>query len=137
MENITSEDYSTATELANFLVRKQGMSFREAYTLTGTVVKDLVSKGKDFRDAKYLREALKKMGMEISDKDLGEALDPMKAVSRTNSIGGTSPNEVKRMIKDMRNQIKEREDKLNGRILKIQAAQKMTEKAVKDLIPRS
>jgi len=134
METVTYSDYSTATELANYLVRKEGMAFREAYDLTGGAVKDLISKGKDFRDVKYLSDVLKKEGIDISDKELYDVLDPGKAVYRNNSIGGCSPTEVARMIKDMREAIKERGDRLNGRNLKIEAAKKMTEKAVNELI---
>ena len=127
-------DYSTATELANYLVREKGIAFRKAYELTGALVKALVLKKKDFRDVTEVKKALEGEGIEISSSDLAELLDPFKAVSRNKSLGGTSPLEVRRMIKDLKEQVKRNEAEFRERDEKIQDARKLTGKSIKEFI---
>jgi len=43
MKESVLSDYSTATELANYLVREKGLAFRRAYEITGRIVKQLCS----------------------------------------------------------------------------------------------
>lgn len=127
-------DYSTATELANYLVREKGMAFRKAYEITGTIVKELASSNKDLSDLRLLIQMLKKEGLEVSQNALSEILDPLAAASRNKSLGGTAPSEVRRMIKELRDKIASMELDVGKKRSRIDAAKKATEKAVREMI---
>ena len=125
-------DYSTATELANYLVREKGIAFRKAYEITGGVVKVLVSKKKDFRDAAEVKKALKADCIEISGDDFSEILDPLKAASRNKSPGGTSPSEVKRMAKELKEKNSLHRVELKKKTDRVESARILTKKLVED-----
>jgi len=131
MEESVYGDYSTATELANYLVRENGMAFRKAYELTGGMVKELIAKEKDFRDVDAVRLMLKKSGVDVSSDVLVETLDPKKVVSRNNSLGGTSPVEVRKMVKEFREGLRSFDSELKKKSGKVEAAKKLTAKLVK------
>ncbi len=127
-------DFSTATELANYLVKEKGIAFRKAYEITGGVVKELSSRKKDLRDTSEVIAFLKKSGVTASSDALSEILDPGKAASRNKSLGGTAPAEVRRMVKELRNDAEAKEAGLKKRIEKVESAKKLTQQAVKEMI---
>lgn len=128
MLELVSEDFSTATELANFLVTERKIPFRKAHTIIGGVVKELIGGGRDFRDAEKTRQLLRKHRVDISPKELENIIDPKKAIEMNRSLGGTSPGEVERMIKRLKSEIREREKGIKGRKSGIDSAKKLTEK---------
>jgi len=75
MKESVLSDYSTATELANYLVREKGLAFRRAYEITGRIVKQLCSEKKDFRDTQRVTQILRKAGLEVSPDALYSILD--------------------------------------------------------------
>ncbi len=127
-------DYSTATELANYLVVEKGMAFRKAYELTGGLIKELASKEKDFRDTGSVVQILKKSGVEVSSDTLSSILDPKKVVSRNKSLGGTTPAEVRRMVKELRAEAEAKTSDLRKKVEKAETAKKLTHQAIKELI---
>ena len=127
-------DFSTATELANYLVREKGIAFRKAYEITGGIVKEISSEKKDFRETGSVVQLLKKAGIEISLKDLSDILDPNMAASRNKSLGGTAPVEVKRMVKQLKEKSGSWELDQRKKAEKIESAKKLTEKALKEVI---
>jgi argininosuccinate lyase len=127
-------DFSTATELANYLVREKGMAFRKAYEITGGIVKELSSKKKDFRETGLVIQLLKKSGIEISSEALSNILDPNSAATRNKSLGGTAPVEVKRMVRQLKEKAGSWETDLKQKTEKVEAVKKLTEKAVKERI---
>jgi len=94
MEEELREDFLTATEIADYLVRK-GMPFREAHTVTGKIVLYCM----DHRmylgnlDLETLRTFSKLFGVDVFDYLL-----PHKSVEQKQSAGSTSPHDVKRQI---------------------------------------
>ena len=94
--------FSTATELADTIVRTTGLPFRTAHQIVGTM-----SKGSN-----HTLEELDRISMEIIGKKLSEeglnaelfdgALDVIENVNRRNTVGGPASGEVNRMI-DVRN----------------------------------
>ncbi|HDI72598.1 MAG: argininosuccinate lyase [Candidatus Altiarchaeales archaeon] len=133
MEEMANSNFSTATELANFLVRDKDLSFRKAYEIVAAIVKELIRKKKDFRDVENVRKILKKFTIEISAKELGNVLDPKKVVAKNRSMGGTSPREVRRMLRSFKNVIKVRNGDLRKRRDRIRSAQRLTEEMIKEL----
>lgn len=95
MRDVASSGFSTATDLADWLVREHGMPFRDAHHVTGTVVKACEARG---------------MGLEaITVADLATIHPPLAgctlpdlsvegSVASRTSAGGTAPLRVKEAI---------------------------------------
>jgi len=96
------EGYSTATDIAEYLVRK-GVPFREAHEITGRIVLSCIS-----RNIPLTGLSLKELSG-FSAKITGDiipTLDPVESVKARTSFGGTSPSEVKRQIKHYKKVLK-------------------------------
>ena len=87
--------FSTATDLADWLVRVLGLPFREAHRRTGALVKRAEALGCDLA-ALPLAE-MKKIEPRISD-DIYSVLSVDKSVASRTSLGGTAPSQVKRAV---------------------------------------
>ena len=98
MRATAGEGFSTATDLAEYLVKK-GLPFREAHEITGRIVLYCINCNKDLKSLE-LKE-LRAFSANIS-KDIYIALEPAESVKKRTSYGGTSPSEVKRQIKQYR-----------------------------------
>jgi argininosuccinate lyase len=89
------QGYSTATDIAEYLVRK-GIPFREAHEITGKIVLHSIKKNIELHELD-LKE-LKSFSPVIS-KDIFLCLDPVASVRARSSYGGTSPSQVLKQIK--------------------------------------
>jgi argininosuccinate lyase len=98
MLETASEGYSTATDMAEYLVRK-GLPFRSAHEITGKVVAFSIGRGKMLSDL-TLRE-LKKFSP-LFDADVISCLTVADSVKSRNSIGGTSSSQVKKQIRRLK-----------------------------------
>ncbi len=101
MAGAASGAFSTATDIAEYLVRK-GMPFREAHEITGRIVLSCIESGKGLKDVK-LRD-FKKFSPLI-DEDIYLFLSAEGSVSAKKSRGGTSGDEVKKQIKRLKRQL--------------------------------
>ncbi len=90
--------YSTATDLAEYLVRK-GMPFREAHEVTGRIVGHCAEMKKNLSDLKI--GELKKFSGLIG-RDIYPFLTAEGSVAAKRSRGGTARTEVKRQLKRLR-----------------------------------
>ncbi len=98
MFDTSSEGYSTATDIAEYLVRK-GMPFREAHEVTGRVVRYCLENKKRFSDLKIIE--LKKFSS-LFAADVFRRLTAHGSVMSKLSRGGTSKTEVKKQIKRLK-----------------------------------
>ena len=96
-----SEDFSNATDVADYLARK-GVPFREAYNLVGKAVKNSITAGKLLKDLTI--EEWKKLHPWFAE-DIYEAISPHQVVSARNSHGGTGFIQVKQAILKIRQQL--------------------------------
>ncbi|HWP82501.1 MAG TPA: argininosuccinate lyase [Bacteroidota bacterium] len=94
LEEELRNDYLTATELADYLVRK-GVPFREAHSIVGKIISYCIEH-KMYPGNLYL-DLLQTFSKEF-DEDVFEYLIPQRSVEQKKSAGGTSPQEVKRQI---------------------------------------
>ncbi|HZG60818.1 MAG TPA: argininosuccinate lyase [Anoxybacillus sp.] len=94
MEKATKQDFSNATELADYLAAK-GVPFRKAHEIVGKLVLTCIEKGIFLAD---LPLADYKEASELFEEDIYEALNPYTAVNRRNSAGGTGFTEVCKAI---------------------------------------
>ena len=94
MKRAVTEDFSNATDLADYLVKK-GMPFRQAHAVSGTAVHDCIAKGK------YLEDMTLAEFQQLSplfEADIKEAIRPETCVRNRNSLGGTSYSQVERQL---------------------------------------
>lgn len=83
--------FSTATDLADYLVRK-GMAFRDAHEVVGSAVAYGVETSKDLSEMSL--EELQKFSDVITD-DVFNVLTLEGSVAARNHLGGTAPEQVK------------------------------------------
>jgi argininosuccinate lyase len=134
MEALANANFATATELANFLVSEQGLPFRKAHEIVGGVVGDLVRMGKTFRDWDDTYKQLQARGIELSVPQLQRILDPILAIHRNRSLGGTSPAEVRRMAGAFDARLNEIEAEVQLREQRIDAARQLTLKVIEQAL---
>ncbi len=130
MEFLATQNFATATELANYLVKKHDIPFRLCHRIVGHVVRALVAEGKNFTDKKRTKELLAEKDIKISDVDYDQYLTPKHVIKNYDCIGGVAPKEVTRMIREMRktNSVNKKEiDAIKNRIV---TAQQKTAKIV-------
>ena len=90
-----SSGFSTATDLADWLVREAGLPFREAHHVTGRLVALAESEGKDLPDLTL--DQMKSAHDSITD-GVYDVLGVDNSVASRTSYGGTAPGEVRKQI---------------------------------------
>jgi argininosuccinate lyase len=91
--------FSTATDLADWLVRELGLPFRDAHHVTGSLVALAESQGKDLPD---LTLAQMKSVHEGITQDVFDVLGVENSVASRTSFGGTSPARVREAVAEWR-----------------------------------
>ncbi|MCV2894121.1 argininosuccinate lyase [Lentibacter sp. XHP0401] len=87
--------FSTATDLADWCVRVQGMPFRDAHHVTGSLVAMAEAKGCDLPDLSL--EEMQTVNAAITE-DVFSVLTVEASVASRTSYGGTAPSEVRKQI---------------------------------------
>ena len=95
MLNLANSGYITATDLADYLVKNHLMSFRNAYQKTAAVV-NLAEKNKKNLNELTLEE-FKTIVPKLT-KDVLKVFDLVNSVNSKKSYGGTSFDNIKKMI---------------------------------------
>lgn len=96
MRKAAATGFSTATDLADWLVRTLKMPFREAHHVTGSLVAMAEAEGCDLPELPLKR--MQSVEPRIS-KDVYKVLTVENSVASRMSFGGTSPKNVKREAK--------------------------------------
>ncbi|MBF0473582.1 MAG: argininosuccinate lyase [Nitrospirae bacterium] len=103
--NTAGSGYSLATDLAEYLVKK-GIPFRNAHEITGRVVRYCIDNNAELES---LSLDIYKEFSSVIGEDIYHKLTLSASVTARTSLGGTSPTEVERQIKnflrDYRNKI--------------------------------
>ncbi len=94
MHDSTKKGYATATDLADYLVKK-GLAFRDAHEIVGLAVAYGLKKQKDLSELTL--EELQNFDQRI-EKDVFDVLSLKGSLYARNHLGGTSPNQVKQAI---------------------------------------
>ena len=103
MIELAREGFTTATDFADYLVQKKDMSFRNAYKLSTKLV-NYAEKKKIRLDQLTLKE-IKKFKSDLNNEVL-KIFDVKNSIDIKSSYGGTSTNNVKRMIIKYKKEIK-------------------------------
>ena len=99
MRNAAGKGYSTATDLADWLVRVADVPFRDAHGITGAVVKHAEDKGIDLIDLSL--DEMQAIDERITD-DVFSVLSVEASVASRTSFGGTAPDNVRAAASDAR-----------------------------------
>jgi argininosuccinate lyase len=102
MRAAAAQGYSTATDLADWLVREAGVPFREAHHITGAAVKAAEERGCDLADLPL--EALQAIDQRI-DRRVYDVLSVDASVRSRTSYGGTAPERVREQIAAAKEQL--------------------------------
>ena len=98
----TQQDFSNATELADYLAKK-GLPFREAHEIVGKLVLECSKAGY------YLQDIPLERYQQVSpliEQDIYQTLQSQTAVQRRNSLGGTGFAQIRKELARAKNELK-------------------------------
>ena len=95
MQAMAGEGYSSATDIADWLVRELDMPFREAHHVTSHIVALAVEKKKKLEDLSI--SDMQSIEPKIKKRIYG-VLNPLDSAKSRTSFGSTSPDNVKKSI---------------------------------------
>ncbi|WP_375256990.1 argininosuccinate lyase [Citreimonas sp.] len=95
LESAAAHGFSTATDLADWLVRETGLPFRDAHHVTGALVAKAEAKGCDLPDLSL--EEMKAVHESI-DETVFDVLGVHNSVASRTSFGGTAPVRVREQV---------------------------------------
>lgn len=95
--------FTTATELADTLVRDHGLAFRTAHRIVARVVKDATAAGRSAEEvpADMVADAAESVlgyPLELTDEAVRAALDPVRFVERRTIVGGPAPDTMREAL---------------------------------------
>ncbi len=102
MRRAASEGYATATDLADYLVKK-GMPFRQAHEVVARAVRSAAGRGLDL--AQLDISELKQFSSLI-DADVLDQLSLEGSLAARDHVGGTAPNQVRAAIARARSRLR-------------------------------
>ena len=94
MQMAVQKGYATATDLADYLVKK-GLPFRDAHEVVAHAVKTAQSQGKDLSELSL--DTLQTFHSAIA-QDVFACLSLSGSLQARNTLGGTAPDQVKAQI---------------------------------------
>lgn len=94
MERAAKKGYATATDLADYLVKK-GLPFRDAHEVVAHAVKDAIAQGVDLSELPL--DKLKAYNATI-EQDVYEVLSLRGSLNARNILGGTAPAQVRAQV---------------------------------------
>lgn len=102
MEAAAGSGYSTATDLADWLVREAGIPFREAHHVTGRAV--ALAESKECELAELALSELQQLHGDITDA-IYDVLTVQASVASRTSYGGTAPENVRTEVAEWRKRL--------------------------------
>lgn len=132
-------NFSTVTELANYLVRHDGISFRSAHNVVAMLVGYMQENKKlaneiTVKDLAPICKSLLNYDTELTDELIQEALDPVRNAMSKKVIGGTNKDEVLRQLDWLKIGLKSDALCLKDRQVQIADAKEQLENEVKAVI---
>lgn len=95
MRKAVEQGYATATDLADYLVKK-GMLFRDSHEVVAQVVKKAEEEGKTLQDLSLI--TLQGFSSVIKE-DVYEVLSPEGSMESRKATGGTAPSQIEKQLK--------------------------------------
>ncbi len=109
-------DFSTATALANYLVEKHGVSFRQAHAIVGELVRASIAEQVplEVATAKHIRPVSAKLAkrIEMDERTARAILDPASFLASIRTKGGSNPKFIPAEVRTRSIQLKSSVDAL-------------------------
>lgn len=120
----TNQNFSTMTDLADELVKKEGLSFRVAHQIIGGIVGDCISKGlsADNITVKMLDKESRKYAsrtLNWTQHSLDLMLNAEYSVKNKISLGSPAPKECQKMIQNLNFQLNNDKNTYNHKVEKL------------------
>ena len=139
MEEKANRNFCTATELSDELVKREGIPFRKAHQIVGSIVKECYQKG--FSSTDITIDMLNKKFLEYTSKqinwnkeDLTNVLDSKKSIYRKKSIGSPLPKESQRIIDIMNKRLKKDFTSFKYKRSKLKKAERKLSQEIENII---
>jgi len=100
---LSNENYTTATDFADYLVQKNDLSFREAYKISAKLVNYAENKKKKLNELSF--DEVKKFKNNLN-KNVMHVFNVKNSVNMKTSFGGTSTKNIKKMISKLKKEFK-------------------------------
>ncbi len=120
MARAAAAGFSTATDLADWLVRVLGLPFRDAHHVTGRIVAAAEARGVDM--AALPLEDMQAVEPRIT-QDIFSVLTVEQSVASRTSFGGTAPEAVRKQIEEWRVRLGGADQGLSGQTQLVGASQ--------------
>ncbi len=139
MARVCDEDFSTATDLADLIVKERSLPFRTAHQIAGRVTASAIEKKlrPEQINSKLVDEVSKKVvgkPLKFADAAIKKALSASASIMRKSSVGSVAAREVKKMLESRKKQIREEEEKLLLRKRRIDKSRELLFSALEDNI---
>ncbi len=134
MRASVGQNFATATELANYLVRDRGLPFRTCHEIIGSLVGVLVQEGKTLDDHARVQEILAEHEQEMTLEEIADIVDPVSCLNRQVSIGSTGPEPVRTMMGRLSEGLKNSRGDLAGARDQLEGAYAQTMKIVEHVL---
>lgn len=102
MRALAASGNSAATDLADYLVVKRNVAFREAHEIVAGLIRECETQGLDLADADL---GVLQAASKLFTKDALEVLDPAWSVKARRSPGGTAPHRVAAALAAARDEV--------------------------------
>ena len=103
MLSLANEGYTTATDFADYIVKNNNLSFREAYKISAKLVNYAEKKKKKLNELTL--QEVKNIKKDLNGNVL-KVFDVKNSVNSKSSYGGTSTKNIKKMISKLKREFK-------------------------------
>jgi len=134
-----AQNFSTVTELANSIVRRYRISFRQAHGIIGNLVMKLAEEDRNALDIDYysLREALEKIDITLNrdefDMIAKQALDPLNNINVKGSVGGPASASVLRNLNVLEQKLLSHQATLEKRLIKSKDSKRKLSASIREI----
>jgi len=132
MKEVSYGNFANATELANYLVGKHNIPFREAHDIVGALVGKLYRAGQNFQNRDVCFDFLKESGIKAPREEVDKVLDPKQVMLLYESRGGTGKKAVEKVIKDSRDDLANKKAEIEKDKKRIETAWNATRSIAKE-----
>jgi len=142
MRELSGASWSTASDLADTIVREAGISFRRAHHVVARLVRIAMEEGKgpgEVTGGMVDRAADEMLGfpLKLDDDTVRRALDPVEFIKSRVTEGSVNPKEVAAMIADSRNRLGEDRAWLAEREQRTREARRKLDVAIEAILSSS
>ena len=139
MLHLVERNFSTATDLADAMVREAGLSFRDAHHVAGGVVRMAMDQGLGANQITTsmvddVANEVVARPLRLSAELVAQCLDPAKAVAARRTTGSPEPGEVRRRAAALGKALAAARQRQEERRAALQAAEQRLQAAMRQVL---